>query len=358
MSCRGEEAERKFWRTPELVEKLFPLLDASSLSKLAQVHQLTVQALQNSSFWDQLIRKTCPYGETKPENLRYDEYEFGNWIQDKFEEHRGVMEHLVRILAKMDNPHICLMKLLHVICERYPAMDVRSFDYVPVFFQVSCPCKTSHSVSHLGFLLLEEVEGALGSAEQKLEKVSIDHLQEPWLSALSSRASRQQERWKWWKKVERVEAVRFVCANRWDLEEFLSLLQNCQRMDLVVVEIQNDLGEEGWADIAQAFPLIQGVGTIHAYREDMLSAKRGDLKAIWDALNITPMEKYVSEPPFKNECCWSVNEVVGGGDEVIGGGGVFIDAITEEEKEEEWKTLEEILDGTTFNWKKNYKQGY
>ena len=37
-------------------------------------------------------------------------------------------------------------------------------------------------------------------------------------------------------------------------------------------------------------------------------------------------------------------------------GGVLISAATEEQKEEEWMTLEEILDGTTINWHKKYKQ--
>ena len=52
--------------------------------------------------------------------------------------------------------------------------------------------------------------------------------------------------------------------------------------------------------------------------------------------------------PSEDECVWSV-------DEVVGGGGMEITAMTEEQREEEWMILEEILDGTTFNWKKKYK---
>ena len=40
--------------------------------------------------------------------------------------------------------------------------------------------------------------------------------------------------------------------------------------------------------------------------------------------------------------------------EVVGDKGVEIAAMTEEQKEEEWITLEEILDGTTFNWQNKY----
>ena len=77
----------------------------------------------------------------------------------------------------------------------------------------------------------------------------------------------------------------------------------------------------------------------------MLSAKRDDLKTIWDSLNPTPKVFFKSK--YENECCWVVNEVVGG---------VLISAATEEQKEEEWMTPEEILDGTTINWHKKYKQ--
>ena len=154
-----------------------------------------------------------------------------------------------------------------------------------MLFQVSCPCKLSHSVSQLGFLLLEKVEGALGSVEQKLEKVCIGYLQEPWLSAISSPASRQHERWKWWKQVERVDADRFVCANWSDLQNFLSLVHKCQKMVLEVVAVQENLGAREWANIAQAFPFLHGVQLVHARQEDMLGAKREDLKNIWDALN-------------------------------------------------------------------------
>ena len=85
--------------------------------------------------------------------------------------------------------------------------------------------------------------------------------------------------------------------------------------------------------------------TFHVNREDMLSARRESLRAIWDAFHPAP-----STFPFpynSTECLWSVNHVVG---DV----GVSITWQTEEEKEEEWKTLEEILDGTTFNWQKKY----
>ena len=40
---------------------------------------------------------------------------------------------------------------------------------------------------------MEEVEGALGSCEQRLERVKVVTLEGPYLSALASRLSRQVE---------------------------------------------------------------------------------------------------------------------------------------------------------------------
>ena len=41
----GDEAEKKFWRSPELVEKLISCLDTGSILALAKCHQLTLDLL-------------------------------------------------------------------------------------------------------------------------------------------------------------------------------------------------------------------------------------------------------------------------------------------------------------------------
>ena len=84
------------------------------------------------------------------------------------------------------------------------------------------------------------------------------------------------------------------------MENFLSLMQNCLRMVLEVVEIEEDLGVQGWANLAQTFPLLQGVDYIHAFSADMLSAKREDLKTVWDTLN--PAPNFFFKRIYKNEC--------------------------------------------------------
>ena len=83
---RGEDAERKFWRTPELVDKLILYLDVKS--ELAQVHQLTPQVLQEGARgWGNLVRRSCPYYEHN--GLPVEEYSgwediYHDWVEERF----------------------------------------------------------------------------------------------------------------------------------------------------------------------------------------------------------------------------------------------------------------------------------
>ena len=67
MSDGFQSAEKMFWKTPELVDKLISFLDVESVSRLAELHQLTAQVLQGTSTWDKLVKRSCPYYEhTQP----------------------------------------------------------------------------------------------------------------------------------------------------------------------------------------------------------------------------------------------------------------------------------------------------
>ena len=63
------------------------------------------------------------------------------------------MSYLAGILKKMKDPKPYLIDLLNLICQRFPP-----YDYFHV--RVNCPRHTSHPVSVLGILLLEDTEGA------------------------------------------------------------------------------------------------------------------------------------------------------------------------------------------------------
>ena len=213
-------------------------------------------------------------------------------------------------------------------------------------FHLTCPCTRTHSVTPLGFMLLEKVEGSLKSAEQQVETVFLRWLEEPFLSALESRARRQQ------RSVNKVEAVRFVIQDEEDMKTLVSLQQNCQKLTFGEVEIHEGLDDEGyprsygqafWAKLARALMFGDlGVETVWATRNDLLGGRREDLRAIWDALT-TDEDGYssfhVTEVPFPvNHAtikqCWTSEEV----------------------KEKIWSDFQLVLDRKPQQWPKRMKK--
>ena len=324
-----------FWRTPELVERLLPYLDTRSVSELARAHQLTAQLLQGTVSWNNLVARSCPYIQNfhvAPSSWKWEE-QFHDWIEDNLLQHRTKIGWLITILKKMKNPKASLLELLHVICERFPPVAYQSHevcDLKPMLFCVSCPCKRSHPVSHLGFLLLEEVEGALGSALQELEKVYLLNIEEPWLAAICSRMSRQQS------AVQKLDAERFVCTNAGHTKALIVLQKSCKKQELEEVEVLGNIGAEGWANLARACEHLE-VYTFNASREAMRGARREDLRIVWDALAYPHpyglSSFYVLDVPFDDnlvtiELSWD----------------------TDDDKENEWRDLQELLDTPPEQW--------
>ena len=262
MSDAGEAAERKFWRMPELVERLLMFLDTSSTSRLAKVHPLTREILQGRLGWSKLLRKSFPC-----KTIIHSE-------QDRVE-----IQHLTQILKNMENPKLRLLELLDVICDQ--CVPVRRS-----IIQVSCPSPghISHSVSPFCFSLLEEVEQALGTAEQAIEKIEVHNMfnleleEKLWISALSSRVARQEG------KVTRFYADEVLCKSPEEAAALHNLLRNSQKVEVMKLRIQGEIGEEGWTEIAQAVHLPIGVQDVRSSTQVMKAAKKTDLKTIWDAL--------------------------------------------------------------------------
>ena len=135
------EASKKFWESPELLEKLLPFLDPETTLHLAKTHKMTRAILQKSYIWKKLIRRSCPYGERE---LSYEQ------VQSRIDLVKG----LVAILKLLKDPKALLPDLLDLICERF-TQDERFFRHPQI--TVGCPCPAEHhSISLTGFLLLEE----------------------------------------------------------------------------------------------------------------------------------------------------------------------------------------------------------
>ena len=262
MSGAGEAAERKFWRMPELVERLLMFLDTSSTSRLAKVHPLTREILQGRLGWSKLLRKSFPC-----KTIIHSE-------QDRVE-----IQHLTQILKNMENPKLRLLELLDVICDQ--CVPVRRS-----IIQVSCrsPGHISHSVSPFCFSLLEQVERALGTAEQAIEKIEVHNMfnleleEKLWISALSSRVARQEG------KVTRFYADEVLCKSPEEAAALHNLLRKSQKVVVMKLRIQGEIGEEGWTEIAQAVHLPIGVQDVRSSTQVMKAAKKTDLKTIWDDL--------------------------------------------------------------------------
>ena len=143
----------------------------------------------------------------------------------------------------MDNRQAPLHLLLHVFCERFVPVVYRQEDEdYAMAFHLRCPCKKTHAVNHLGFLLVEKVEGALDSAEQEVDKVSlgVGALEQPWLSSLAARLVRQRS------SVKHIEAPELWSHAEGDLEMLLSLgFQEDDRVGegRVVAPLRNCFGQ-------------------------------------------------------------------------------------------------------------------
>ena len=218
------EAEKKFWRSPELVEKLVSsFLDTGSILALAKCHQLTIDLLNTgNSVWNKLISRTCPesvrinLGHIRPPRVLSDRMVMttGGVLQQE----RAEMANLIAILKMLDDPKSRLLAILDLICQRFPPYvfdeDHRRFGvvavegdvdndndedddhslnvdiaYGPQLVQVTDSRNRPCSVSLVGFWLLQEMEENFGGGLEtvKIEGIMIDHLEEPWLTFLSLR---------------------------------------------------------------------------------------------------------------------------------------------------------------------------
>ena len=202
----ASEAEKKFWMTFELVEKLVSFLDTGSILNLAKCHQLTIDVLNSgTSVWKKLIQRTCPEGEgqdclhlgyIRPPRAKSDRMlmtEGGLFVQERAE-----MSKLIAIAKMLEDPETRLFAILDLICQRFPSyvdqhrpgllgLGLVGEVYPAQLVQVTDFRKQSCSVSLLGFWLLQELEETFGGGLEviKIEGIVIDQLEEPWLTWLN-----------------------------------------------------------------------------------------------------------------------------------------------------------------------------
>ena len=272
MSCT--EAEKKFWKTPELVEKIFPFLDLQSTLSLAQAHELTRKILEGSFVWKKLLKRSCLSDGV----VFWAAGEIAGTLKEKLE----VVKHLTAILKLMEDYEANLLDLLHTICKRGPP-DVESRSYHGVV-KLGCPCRPDpHLVLFSDFLLLEEVEGAFVTTEQTVETISKGGiLEESSMSALSSRMSRQQKK---------VTSLSFSCVElgcKEGAEALKTLMQVGPEITEPYLEIAvpKAIGTEGWKALVEGMKLQPSLrlNCFIVLKDALDEAKKEDVRVIWEAV--------------------------------------------------------------------------
>ena len=141
-----------------------------------------------------------------------------------------------------------------------------------------------------GFPYLEQVERAMGTTVQKVERVVTDDLEEAWLADLQSRLLRQQHLGV---KTRVDVSSGLFCKSKESAEAISTLMQHCQRVDVFALFIEADIGTEGWAVLGKALSW-GNVEWIISHKVQMASARREDQKAIWEGVS-TGWEVWLDE---------------------------------------------------------------
>ena len=264
----GVGAERMFWGTPELVEKLLPLLDLKPIKQLAVAHKLTRQILGKAFIWNKLIKRIFP----RDHNID---------VRLKSEVQKAKLLSVLLSLSEDSDRSQLGMDLIHTICERHPILDPNSST-----IDMGCSCGQTHSVSKWGCLLLKEVEARGQESHLCVDQVKAKSLQVPLLTAVSSMVAAQQG------MVKKLAVYHFVCKDKETADAIAVLLERTHTVEIFggdfwrsSIFIEGEIGTEGWSSIRRAVDhLATAVGKdtiiLFSSRTLMREGGRDDLKAI------------------------------------------------------------------------------
>ena len=309
--------QQKFFSTRELVERLISFLDTETTLSLAQsvVNEDTLRESLGSKAWSELIKRGSN-GETG--ELQEEE-------EDEEELEEEYVSNLVKILKilkvmELEEPSKLILPLLDQICKMFPPGE--NTDLV----QVVCPCNPEpHLISLDAFHLLEQVEGAFGTALQSIQSVRCFFLQDtfyrPLLSDISSRMSRMKESvtsisadWIWIDSKNTAMAFARITTLLQAQAQSLSASDSA-----LTLYVPKAMGEEGWQVLAGALrdkPDTVKLTWAMVPRQRLAEAREEDIKGVWDALDVgfivlqvpqvaTVGKLYVKKDKFDWESGWT-----------------------------------------------------
>ena len=258
-----------------MVEMLLPFLDLESTSILAQCQELTRQVLQGSYVWNRLVKSS-----------RLSDGVVFFWFLDNglFQEMVRQVNHLVAILKLLEDPTDNLENLLDAICQRCSEEEVTRLSHLGSVKIHGPTSPESCQVLFSDFLLLEAVEGGLGTAVQVVEEIvsTSKPLKEPILSSLASRLSRQQ------KKIALFDCLTVHVDNIESAEAFKTLMEATS--DYLTpstgLEVVQPIGDKGWkllSEAKKASPKLL-LNNLIVVKDNLHEADVEDFKVLWDAL--------------------------------------------------------------------------
>ena len=317
-----EDGMQKLLRMPDLVDKLLSFLDATSALCLAQSKgSCVLQILQRRSvLWNEMVRRTISGnfkimwspdrewesglldGKNRILSVSYPHHPGVHFpsipsvlLRESFKEKRFQLLSLTGIFKMMEGPKMHkLHHILDLISEKYASSRALSI-------KMSRSWGGPKSVSPLGFLLLEAVEGSVGSALQEIVSIvstpnEPGFLEEPLLSALASRVSRQEQ------KIERVRTGWVRITSEESAQALLTLVENTDTdpgftqprrgaawhlLGIWMMKTSGNIEADGWAMIARALTLIPfRVYSMIASKELVREGRIEDLETIWNVLDL------------------------------------------------------------------------
>ena len=264
----------KFLDTPERVTSELAKLDPLSILGMVESGVIDKEGLKKSlslEAWGKVIKHSA-YGGSGVVEMG------GVWY--KVIPHEKDVADLVKILKMMqlEEPtlYLYLQPLLSLICEFRPVDDI-THGMIGLIWP-SHPDKY-HLVPTDAFMLLEEAEGALGTAEQSIESISEESLESAYLSAISSRISRQRER------VKSIAVGTINIRIRSDAQAFSTLMQ-AEKIKFKHLKISGGIGEAGWQVLAGALQgkHIKKWSLVCTSKQGLSEAGKEAAKDIWDAV--------------------------------------------------------------------------
>ena len=259
-----------------------PFLDSHALlllckSKISCAPDI-LQNRVNPSVWNKMVDRSIPE-IPDADTIAY--------IYIRFEEALTQILPLIGLVKLMQakenyDANLATLTILEAVCEKSSDRDGQGS------IQLVSPGHKSYSVTSLAFMLLEEVETSLGSTLQEIESIDLGDVHLNVLPVLASRVARQRG------LVTNMKIGEVFCRTKKNMDDLLILSKKTETGRLAYVNVTLLFpadAEEGFSSLARALSptslqvewvLIRGEAT-----EQLLHAKRADLRTIFESLDFT-----------------------------------------------------------------------